>query len=213
MKIYQISGLGAGEEVFKTTRLDFPTQFIPWIIPEPQETIEHYASRMAEAINPDEPFCLMGVSFGGIMSQEIAKLIKPQQIFIVSSAKSRKEIPIYMRAVAELGLTATLPDKLMKQTNGVTHFLFGAKSEGEKQALNEIMENINPDYLRWSLTQIGKWKQKSPPPDLIHIHGNHDFLFPLRNVKNPDHVLPGGHFVAVQRGAEISRIINDYLKN
>ncbi len=211
MKIYQISGLGAGEEVFKNIRLNQPVEFIPWLIAEKDESISHYAHRMAESIDTSEPFCLLGVSFGGIMSQEIARLVKPEQIFIVSSAKSRKEIPIYMRGVAELGLTFKMPEAFMRQTNKVTHFLFGAKTRGEKQALNEILEKIDPDYLRWSLTQIGKWQQTNPPPNLIHIHGDHDFLFPLRNIKSPDHVVSGGHFVVIQRGREISKLINSYL--
>ena len=73
MKLYIISGLGADRSVFE--HINFPSEmelhFIDWLVPEQNEEFDHYVNRMAESINPDEDFCLLGYSFGGIIVQEI----------------------------------------------------------------------------------------------------------------------------------------------
>ena len=74
MKLYVISGLGADKTVFEN--IVFPEKFseiifIDWLIPETEETFEHFVKRMAKPIDEKEKFCLLGYSFGGIMVQEI----------------------------------------------------------------------------------------------------------------------------------------------
>ena len=65
MKIYGISGLGADQRVFKYLKLD--CEFIPidWITPLKRESIENYALRLAQVIDTNEAFGILGVSFGG----------------------------------------------------------------------------------------------------------------------------------------------------
>ena len=78
--IYCISGLGADEKAFARLRVD-GYQFIhlPWLMPEPNENIEQYATRMAALVTDEHPV-LMGLSFGGIMSIEIAKLVQAEKV-------------------------------------------------------------------------------------------------------------------------------------
>ena len=65
MKIYQVSGLGANQNAFKYLKFDAEHEviYLPWLQPESHETLEHYAQRMAENIQTDEDFILMGLSF------------------------------------------------------------------------------------------------------------------------------------------------------
>ena len=53
--------------------------FIDWLIPEAEETFEHFVRRMAEPVDVSEKFSLLGYSFGGILVQEIHKLKPAEQ--------------------------------------------------------------------------------------------------------------------------------------
>jgi hypothetical protein len=49
--------------------------------------------------------------------------------------------------------------------------------------------------------------------NVIRIHGSKDKLFPLRNT-HADYVIEGGeHFMIVQRGEEISLLLNKLLSD
>lgn len=98
MKIYFLSGLGADESVFKALHLPGVERvYLNWIEPLPKESMEAYAQRMANRIAEPNPI-IIGLSFGGMMAMEIAKLITVKQLILVSSAKTAKELPPYFRA-------------------------------------------------------------------------------------------------------------------
>ena len=87
--IYCISGLGADERAFSKLKIDgYSLRVIPWLMPEPGETIQHYATRMRAIIDDPEPI-LMGLSFGGMLCAEIAKQIPVQKLILISSVKSK----------------------------------------------------------------------------------------------------------------------------
>jgi len=213
MTIYQISGLGADIEVFDNITLNCPTVFIPWIDPIPNESIESYAKRMAKDINTSEPFSLMGVSFGGIMIQEISKFLNPEKLFVISSVETPHEIPVYMRFFAKTGLTKKIPKAGISKTKRITCMLFGAKKKKEKAFISRILDSINIEYVRWGLTQIGLWKGTPENKNVIRLHGKNDLLFPTRNLKNIDYWLSGGHLASNTDGETISTIVNKELSN
>ncbi|RYD69520.1 MAG: hypothetical protein EOP53_27030, partial [Sphingobacteriales bacterium] len=64
MKVYFISGLAADCRVFKRIQLPagFESVYLDWIPPLPNESLQSYAMRMAESIDTNEPFALVGLS-------------------------------------------------------------------------------------------------------------------------------------------------------
>jgi len=73
--------LGADEKAFSHLKIDgFNLVFIPWLMPDKNEPISKYAKRMAISITDKEPV-LIGLSFGGIMCIEIARMIPVKKIF------------------------------------------------------------------------------------------------------------------------------------
>ncbi|MGB0403882.1 MAG: alpha/beta hydrolase [Salibacteraceae bacterium] len=212
MTIYQISGLGAGVEVFSTISLSCKTVFIPWLQPHKKESLKDYSKRMATTIDTEEEFCLMGVSFGGIVCQEIAKIVNPKTIFLISSVTQSSEVPFIMKLPAKLGLNSLIPQKGIERSKEITHFLFGAKRKSEKQFLNNILDKIDIEYLKWSTAQIGLWNQKSRLNNTVRFHGKKDFLFPRMFQKRVDYWLENGHFASVQEGKKISVIVNEIIQ-
>jgi esterase/lipase len=120
-ELYIFSGLGADESIFQ--RLDFSgfnTNFIKWIVPNDKETIENYATRLIDQITSTKPI-LIGLSFGGLMAVEVAKQIGPEKVILISSAKTKKEIPCYYRWAGQVRFHKLLPTTLLKSSNFITN--------------------------------------------------------------------------------------------
>ena len=77
--IYLLSGLGVDDRVFEKIVFPYPHTFIKWMLPLVQETMQAYAKRLSEQITHANPI-LIGLSFGGMMSIEIAKIINGNKL-------------------------------------------------------------------------------------------------------------------------------------
>ena len=83
-------GLAASSMVFENIKLDskkYSLHRIDWIQPKKNESLNAYCFRLSKKIKHDNPI-LLGVSFGGIIVQELNKIINVKKLIIVSSVKS-----------------------------------------------------------------------------------------------------------------------------
>lgn len=213
MKIYQISGLGANEKAFKYLKInpDFQKIYIPWLQPEMGETLEHYAERMSERIDTNEEFILMGLSFGGIIVQEMNRFLDPKLNILISTVKSRKELPGFMRFSSHSNLHKLIPPKFISSDNGISYALFRKVYNGKLPDLTEIFEFRDPYYLKWSMDRIVNWKNNVEMGSFIHIHGNKDLVFPISKIKDALVVEGGTHVMVMQKAKKVSELINQEL--
>ncbi len=211
--IYLFSGLGADERAFQL--LDFTNYnitHITWIMPNDEETISRYATRILNQINTAQPI-LIGLSFGGMVAVEVAKQIKIEKVILISSAKNRYEVPWYFRAAGFLNLHKLLPLKLMKKTNPIANWFFGASNNFEKNLLKEILNDTDIHFLKWAINEIVKFKNETIVENLFHIHGANDKILPLRYVQPDFKVEAGGHFMVLNKVEEINEIIRSIINS
>lgn len=211
-KIYCISGLGADERAFsKLTITDFQLVVIPWLKPELKETIQQYTTRMRAGIAEENPV-LMGLSFGGMVCTEIAKQITVKKIILISSVKSSDELPVWMRTVAALQLHKIVPLKSTRLTQPIQNRMLGVESEEEKKLVATLRQEVDLPYTKWAVDQAINWKNNWQHPNLYHIHGDNDHMFPLKNIKADCVIKKGGHFMIMNRAAEVSHYVNSILQ-
>lgn len=92
-ELFLISGLGADKRVFNFLDLRrYKIHHIEWIDPATHESIERYAKRISTQIVKEKPI-LIGISFGGMIAVEIGKQIETEKIILISSARSKKDLP------------------------------------------------------------------------------------------------------------------------
>lgn len=213
--LYLISGMGADERIFQHLRFPegYHIHFLRWLEPLPEETYPAYAARMAEGIQ-HETFSLLGTSFGGMIGIEIARQRPVEKVVLVSSLKKTSERPAYFNVVRKTGLLRllNLPDALVFRHRKyfVSPFL-KAESPEEKQLLDEYLEQTDYEYMRWAIRVLINWENEYLPPALVHIHGDKDLTLPIHTVQ-PDYVIPGGgHFMILNRAAEINEILQKEL--
>jgi len=82
--VYFMPGLAASSSIFERISLpshQFEIVLLEWEIPLDNETLPQYASRIANKITHKNPV-LIGVSFGGILVQEMAKCISVKKLLL-----------------------------------------------------------------------------------------------------------------------------------
>jgi hypothetical protein len=210
--LYLFTGLGADESVL--SELDFTGYepvFVQWVPPLDNEPIESYALRLTEQI-PEKHPVLIGLSFGGLMAIEVAKHVEPEKVILIASVKNRTEIPAYYRFASRIGLHRLVSPGLIRRSGFVVNWLFGARGEQEKILLRNILRRTDVGFLKWALDAIAKWHNDQLPENLIHIHGTKDRLLPFRTTTSVIPIENGGHFMTLNRAAEISGIIHRILQ-
>ena len=211
MKAYFVSGLGADKRIFSKLKLNPSIEIVhlEWIDPEKSETLRNYAKRLSSIINDSQPFALVGVSFGGMIAVEIAKMLNPICTIIISSTLFSDDLPLLYRLAGKLQLIKIIPSWLIKSSNQITrNFFFGTKSKTEKKLLSMIIKDTDHKFLKWAIGSILSWKNNQKPERLYHIHGSKDKILYSKNAR-PDFVINNGtHFMVYQHAEEISAIIN-----
>jgi pimeloyl-ACP methyl ester carboxylesterase len=209
--IYCISGLGADERAFSKLKIKgYSLHVIPWLMPNINETIQQYAARMRANITEANPI-MMGLSFGGMICTEIAKQIPVSKIIIISSIKSFKEIPWWMKAVAALKLHKIVPLKSTKFSEPIQNTMLGIQSAEEKALVASLRQAVDLPYTNWAVNQAINWKNDWQHHNIYHIHGDNDHMFPIKNIKADYTIKNGGHFMIMNRAAEVSDCINSIL--
>lgn len=213
--VYFISGLGADERVFAKLELqDVEPVFIKWLPPLEKEILSEYCNRLLQQIDQSKPVFLIGVSFGGIVAQEIAKLIKVQKIIIISSVKSPSEYSWSIKLTKKLKLNKLVPRSVLKPINHLTaDYYFGIKSKSDSDLLRKIIEDTDLPFMVWAIDQILHWENDSQHQSLLHIHGDNDRIFPSKYIKDAAWIKDGGHFMVYNIASEISDLINLVLKD
>ena len=80
--VYFMPGMAANPSIFEHIRLPentFKIHYLEWIIPLDKENLSDYAKRMSLIIK-HENAVLIGVSFGGILVQEMSLFLKLRKI-------------------------------------------------------------------------------------------------------------------------------------
>ena len=209
--VYIISGLGADKRVFQN--MDFSecnANFVEWILPEKHENIESYAKKLTEQIKHAKPI-LVGLSFGGIIATEVAKIIETEKIILIASAKNYNEIPNYFRIAGKLKLHKLLPTKFMKMSNFISFWFFGAESIADKNILTEILKDTDGKFLKWAIDKIVTWKNQVEHKNLVHVHGDSDRILPINFIKYNIKIRNGGHFMTLNKAKELTEVVRKEL--
>jgi pimeloyl-ACP methyl ester carboxylesterase len=179
-------------------------EHVLWLTPEKDELLEAYAKRMAQQVKEPHPV-LMGLSFGGMMCIEIAKLLDAEKVILISSIPSVKQMPLWMRAAGKLKLNKIIPvHAYTRVLEPVQNYHMGVKTREEIEIVRHYRKQVSQVYLDWAVNAVLNWKNTWRPSKLYHIHGDADRIFPLKKV-TPDYVVKGGtHFMIFSQAKEVN---------
>lgn len=200
--VYFMPGMAASPSIFERIQLPvaaFEMHFLEWIVPEKKETIEHYAQRMTKKIIHSNVI-LVGVSFGGILVQEMKPFVKPLKVIIISSVKSNIEYPRRFKIAKTTKAYKLIPTKLIENIDSLAKFTFGSSLIKQRVKLYEKFLSVRDKrYIDWAIEQIILWKRTEADPEVIHIHGDADEVFPPKYIKNYMPVKGGTHIMILSK--------------
>ncbi len=209
--IYCISGLGADEKAFDRLNVSgYSLHHLKWIPPLTNENLSSYASRMLNQVQETSPI-ILGLSFGGMIAIEMAKHIAIEKLILISTVKTYLEIPKWMRIAGTLRLHKLLPIKANRLTQKADDRRMGIETIEEKIFVDRYRKNADQKYVDWAVDQIINWKNTWVPSNVFHIHGEHDRMFPLKNI-HPDFIIKHGtHIMILNKADEIIACIEQIL--
>lgn len=217
MKIVLIPGLGYDSRIFDNLNLsNFKVQYLNWIEPKTNEKIHDYSKRLySDVDNSSEDIILIGHSLGGIVSQEIASVNQIKKIILISSIKSRKELPLSFKLVRPLMLDKFFTKQITIKTLRFWGKGHGFDNETDKNLFRSMVGKQTNVYLQWALRELSSWHEPKIKSEtkIVHIHGTNDKTLPYKLVNNPDFTVDNGsHICVLKKSEEVSEMIKTILQ-
>ncbi|MDB5281447.1 MAG: hypothetical protein JWO06_522 [Bacteroidota bacterium] len=214
MKVYLLPGLGADKRMYQQQLKIIPGAIVlEHITPVKGESISTYAGRLAALIDTSTPFILVGTSLGGIVSVELSRIIKPEKVILISSVKQRNELPLFIRSMRYLKLHRLISGNTFKRFNKLMVRRLDSRGDSPAARVIEAMTNdVAPEFIEWAVNAVINWiPSENYRPDIVHIHGTNDQLFPISYIKNPIAIKNGSHVMNMTMSYEVNKVLQQVL--
>lgn len=199
--VYFMPGLAASPAIFEKIKLDesvFEVCLLEWEIPQAKESLSDYALRITKNIKHENPV-LIGVSFGGILVQEMARHIDARKVIIISSVRSCAEFPRRMKIGKSTKAYKLIPMQILLNIEKLAKFSFGEKINKRIQLYEKFLSVRDLRYLQWAVESVILWDRNEIDEKVIHIHGDKDDVFPIKYIKNCIIVKGGTHIMILNK--------------
>lgn len=215
--VYLLPGQGSDCRIFSKLNIDtaqYSVYCLKYGAPRPDESMKDFSMRISKAIDTSQQFILIGVSLGGMISTEIAHHLHPEKVILISSAKTRKELPkryLIQRSVQSYRI---IPKRAIKAGALLLQPIVEPDRRKEKATFVDMLKSKSPNYFKETVRVIVEWeRQQNNANNIIHIHGSTDHTIPLRNVSADYIVSAGSHMMTLTQPAVINFIINKILND
>ncbi len=206
-KLILFPGMTPGRRIFQKLAPQLESfEVIDWIAPVCATSISEYAVELIAEYGIDATCDLVGVSFGGMVAQEVARLLGSPLCFVVSSAGSSSEFSLTQRLLARLPQAG---DQAILTTVGAVAKRWPSSISSMGTVRARKFQGQNGDWFRWAASAALRWR---PAPydqaGVVRIHGDRDRTFP-HAVQHADILISGaGHMLALTHSSELARAIH-----
>lgn len=208
-KIFLIPGLGADARIFQYIDLQgHEVMPISWVEPESQDTLSTYAQKLIDHYQIKPHSIVIGSSLGGMLTIEIAKRVALDKAILISSIKTVAEAPGSHKWYRYLPLYKLIPSNWLPQTGFIVRKVMGRMSRHHQELFVSMLKGTSPKFIRWALDAILHWDNQTIPPNVYHIIGDKDKVFPFQRIKDATIIKGGTHIMIYTKAKEI----NNWLK-
>lgn len=201
--------MGADSRLFSNVEPIDGFEFVDmnWKLIKEAKSLKEYANKIAGEIDTSSSYSLLGVSLGGMICVELADILNPENVVIISSAKTKHELPGHLTKLKYTGVQHLLNGNMVQKMVSNSSRFFGKMDASEKQLFIQMVEEMDMEFIKWSLNALLKWKRKDFSSQIHHLHGTSDFVIPYKGLKNVKPVHRGDHMMIWNR----SDLVNEEL--
>ena len=214
MNIYLFSGLGADERLFQKLKPipGYTYVPVPYVRPASANTLADYASLLISAHNFRTPCIFAGVSIGGMIAQEVAQLIKPGKLILISTIQHSDELPGLFKW-ANTGFIKAMLHKPVLELIATVADKFTIKSPEGRKLFYAMLRDADRSFMKFGAGVVMDWDPSMANVSVIRIHGDQDRVFPLSRIHKKDCMLVegGNHFMIYEKGEEIGEMLAQVL--
>lgn len=212
-KQYFISGLGADENAFQKLD-DFGTTkiMVNWIKNLPNETLENYSQRLITKYDIKQEDIIVGLSFGGMVAQQIAQILNSEFIILISSFRTKNDLKILFNKSLNLKLHKLIPEFKPPIIDELIANYLNSGSSLSKPVLKEMIEQTDLKLMKWSIEKI--YEQESQLAENVkkyNLIGNKDKIVKTWKNETTFIIENGSHFMVFDKAVEVSNFINQIL--
>lgn len=204
-----LPGLGADADLFAPQKaiLGNDLVVVSPTLAKPTTTIVEAAAQVAERLEAEGllegPYALGGMSFGGSMALEIARLVKrpPERLMLIASNRTSDSIPARFRWARSLGGLAprSIAPSILARLAGCFAWRDGLDAEG-KRWLTEIARRTEVPLLLWGGQAIADWRFSDVDADALgvpihQVHGSKDWVLPISKSHTTLPIPTGRHLI------------------
>lgn len=207
--VYFVPGMAAGEGIFANINLPEPNytiHILPWLVPSKKEPLEQYAKRMAAKIKHQD-IVLIGVSFGGVVVQEMAQYVSLKKLIIISSVKSKNELPRRFGVARKSLLYKLVPTSLALRIKDFRKLAVGPRTKKRLGLYQTYLSVRDKTYLDWAIENMVCWSRTTVDPAVKHIHGDRDMVFPIKYINDCEVIAGGTHVMILYKAKAVSAAI------
>ena len=216
--LYLFPGIGCTAAVFE--KMSFPPGYrirtMEWIEPLPGEDLAGYCARLTEGIRFEASDILAGVSFGGIVVQQIARQApQVERLAVLSSAIDPDEYAGGIRLIRFLRLYRLIPARIFRNRRLRTYLMTGHTDAKRMKAVERFFAPLSEAYFRFAVRACLHFTPADR--DMIcrirRIHGHMDALFPVRRLRSPVEDIDGAtHLMVYSHGRKVSHVFAKVIR-
>jgi pimeloyl-ACP methyl ester carboxylesterase len=223
MQVLFFPGLGADWRLFKPQLDASDVLMVPeWLEAKEGESLQDYVNRYAPVLAKlyGDDLIIGGMSFGGQVALELARVMNPRAVFLISSHRSGSEVSPFFKMQERA--SRNMPDSLL--FSGIQKLGIPMVARKEKlddkhcQLLNQMTESMDLSFFRKASRMTAEWDYEFKREDfkmpIFHIHGEGDeIIAPPKDTKSADvTLLPDAkHLITYTHHQRVSRWIQEKL--
>ncbi len=214
-KLYFISGLGADEKAFHRLE-DFgvPKIMVQWLDPIPKESLLNYCKRIITQYGITQQDIIVGLSFGGLIAQQIAQILDQRFVILISSFRTKEDLRLLFKKGLQFRLYKLMPEiKFPLISEVVANVLNSGTTEG-KPVLKAMLETTDMKLLKWSIEKIFQQDIELGQEAIkYNLLGNKDRVMKIWRNKTTHIIQGGSHFMVYDKAKEVSTAIKQILES
>ena len=219
MKIILFPGLGTDCRIFDKAFKDFDEESFIKVDYDLElignaDNLADYAKNIVKSFQLDQyngDLIIVGMSLGGLVAIELSKILDHKTIVIISSIKSQKEAPVFLKIAKFFRIYYFIPIWFSRMIIPIIGYLAGTLNKEGYKLYKLMLQQWESKKFIWARRTALNWENQYVPSKLVHIHGSKDELFCYKKVR-PTHLIKGGrHNMILDRSEEISEILKKHL--